>query len=150
MTGFEASAGLESRWDVAFRFRDVGGGCNVSGIEVAAAAEAAADAVSTASLAEERVTLEDMRNLILIQWWCNPAMRIRGHMCGFLRWISNASLRLPLPVVLRKGTRRKTANCKTGCTYLGVEVGVEMEESCEDSIVEEGAGAIRLNLHGRR
>jgi hypothetical protein len=45
---------------------------------------------------------------------------------------------------------QNTARCKTGCTYLVVKVGIEMEESCEDSIVEEGAGAIRLNLHRRR
>lgn len=45
---------------------------------------------------------------------------------------------------------QKTARGKMGCTYLKLEVGVETEESCEDSIVEERAGAIRLNLHRRR
>ncbi len=70
---------------MAFRFRDVGGGCNVSGFEVAAAAEAAADAVSAASLAEERVTLEDMRNLIWIQRWCKSCDEDKGsyvRVCG--------------------------------------------------------------------
>lgn len=82
LTGVEASVGLDSRCVVAFRFRDVGGGCKASGVEVTAAAEAAADAVSAASLAEERVTLEDMRNLIWIQnGGTNPATRMRGQMC---------------------------------------------------------------------
>lgn len=57
---FEASAGLESRCADAFRFRDVGGGGKASEVEVEA--EAVTDVDSAASLAEERVTLEDMRN----------------------------------------------------------------------------------------
>jgi hypothetical protein len=78
----------------------------VSGFEVAPAAAAAADAVSAASLAEERVTLEDMRNLIWIQRWCKSCDEDKGSYVRVLWWISNASLRLPLPVELRKGTRR--------------------------------------------
>ena len=58
MAIFEASAGLKSRCADAFRFRDVDGGGKASGIEV----EAITGADSAASLAEERVTLEDMRN----------------------------------------------------------------------------------------
>lgn len=55
---FEASAGLESRCADAFRFRDTGGGGKASEVGV----EAVIGADSAASLAEERVTLEDMRN----------------------------------------------------------------------------------------
>lgn len=67
-----------------------------------------------------------------------------------LRWVSRASLMLPLPVELRIGTRRKQAEVKWVCTYLKLEAGFETEESCEDSIADERAGAIRLNLHQRR
>lgn len=52
-------SGLGSGRAVAFRFRDLGGGCTTA--EVVADAEAAVDKESAASLAEERVTLEDMR-----------------------------------------------------------------------------------------
>ena len=55
---FEASAGLKSRCADAFRLRDTGGGGKAS----EAGVEAVIGADSAASLAEERVTLEDMRN----------------------------------------------------------------------------------------
>ena len=53
------SSGLGSGRAAAFRFRVLGGGCVGAG--AVADVEAVADEVSAASLAEERVTLEDMR-----------------------------------------------------------------------------------------
>lgn len=143
---FEASAGLESRCVVAFRFRDVGGGGKASGVEVVAAT----DAVSAASLAEERVTLEDMRNLFWISRWYNSCDEDKGVICAGFEVGFKCKSDVAAAGGAQKRHPQKTAGCKTGCTYLEVEVGVEVEESCEDSIDKEGAGAIRLNLHRQR
>lgn len=59
-------SGLGSGFGAVFRFRDLDGGG--AGVALAAAAGAVADGVSAASLAEERVTLEDMRIWFLTQW----------------------------------------------------------------------------------
>lgn len=54
-------SGLASRFAGAFRFRDLGVGCAGFVIDVEAAVDAVVDEIPAASLAEERVTLEDMR-----------------------------------------------------------------------------------------
>lgn len=140
------SIGLESRWVAAFRFRFVGAGGETSGVEV----RATPGVVSAASLAEERVTLEDMRNLFWIEWWYNPGDEDKGVKCaGF-----EVGFKCKSDVAAAGGAQNRhpqiTASCKTGCTYLEVEVGVENNESWEDSIVDERAGSIRLNPHRRR
>lgn len=57
----EEDSGLVSRFTKVFRFRDLGGGSAGLVIAVEGSVDSAVDGIPAASLAEERVTLEDMR-----------------------------------------------------------------------------------------
>lgn len=57
----EEDSGLVSRFAKVFRFRDLGAGSVGFVVAVEGSVDGAADGIPAASLAEERVTLEDMR-----------------------------------------------------------------------------------------
>lgn len=67
-----------------------------------------------------------------------------------LRWIFKCKSDVAAAGGAQNRHPEKQPEVRWVCTYLELEAGFETEESCEDSIAEERAGAIRLNLHRRR